>query len=116
MKRHLLLLFLFAASVLSPLSAQQRTESEALAIAKAFMENNGYSFNATQKAKTRSVTTSSSTKITPYYIFNDTEKGGFVVVGGCEGISNILAYSTEGCMDVDNLPPAAKAWLDSYAV
>jgi hypothetical protein len=65
MKRHLLLLFLFAASVLSPLSAQQRTESEALAIAKAFMENNGYSFNATQKAKTRSVTTSSSTKITP---------------------------------------------------
>ena len=116
MKRHLLLLFLFAASVLSPLSAQQRTESEALAIAKAFMEDNGYSFNVTKKAKTRSVTTSSSTKITPYYIFNDTEKGGFVVVGGCEGISDILAYSTEGCMDVDNLPPAAKAWLDSYAV
>ena len=115
MKRNLLFLFLLATVALLPTSAQQRTEEEALTIAKSFMESSGYTFNVTKKSKVRSVDTATAGEITPYYIFNDTQKGGFVVVGGCEGISEILAYSTESCMDTDNLPPATKAWLDSYA-
>ena len=114
MKR-LLLMMLLVAMALLPIAAQQRTEAEAEAIAKAFMQNNGYNFNVTKSAKVNKVRTQKEAEITPYFIFNDTQKGGFVIVGGQEGMSDILAYSDEDCFDVDDMPPAAKFWLDIYA-
>ena len=114
MKR-LLLMMLLVAMALLPIAAQQRTEAEAEAIAKAFMQNNGYNFNVTKSAKVNKVRTQKEAEITPYFIFNDTQKGGFVIVGGQEGMSDILAYSDEDCFDVDDMPPAAKMWLDIYA-
>ena len=47
MKKFLLSLVLLAAAII-PASAQQRTEAEAQAIAKAFMQNNGYDFEITK--------------------------------------------------------------------
>ena len=88
---------------------------QAEAIAKAFMQNNGYNFNVTKSAKVNKVRTQKEAEITPYFIFNDTQKGGFVIVGGQEGMSDILAYSDEDCFDVDDMPPAAKMWLETYA-
>ncbi len=113
MKR-LLLMTLLAIAVLLPGVAQQRTEAEAEAIAKAFMQNNGYDFNITKSAKIKKVRAEKAGEITPYFIFNDTQKGGFVIVGGQEGMSDILAYSDEDCFDTDDMPPAAKWWLDVY--
>ena len=81
MKR-LLLTTLLVAMALLPIAAQQRTEAEAEAIAKAFMQNNGYNFNVTKSAKVNKVRTQKEAEITPYFIFNDTQKGGFVIVGG----------------------------------
>ena len=71
MKR-LLLMMLLVAMALLPIAAQQRTEAEAEAIAKAFMQNNGYDFNITQSAKINKVRTEKAGEITPYFIFNDT--------------------------------------------
>ena len=113
--KKLLLTTLLVAMAFVPIAAQQRTEAEAEAIAKAFMQNNGYNFNVTKSAKVNKVRTQNEAEITPYFIFNDTQKGGFVIVGGQEGMSDILAYSDEDCFDVDDMPPAAKMWLDIYA-
>jgi hypothetical protein len=114
MKKFLLSLLLLAGAIL-PASAQQRTEAEARAIANAFMQNNGYDFAITKSAKINKVRTEKAGEITPYYIFNDTQKGGFVIVGGQEAMSDILAYSNEDCFDVDDMPPAAKFILGAYA-
>ena len=94
--------------------AQQRTEAEAAAIAKAFMQDNGYSFDITKSTAPAKVRAKKAGEITPYYIFNDTRKGGFVIVGGQEGMSDILAYSNEECFDTDDIPPVAAEWLNVY--
>ena len=114
MKKFLLSLALLAAALI-PASAQQRTEAEAQAIAKAFMQNNGYEFNITKSAKANKMRTSNAGDITPYFIFNDTRNGGYVIVGGQEGMSDILAYSNDECFDTQDTPPAAAEILEAYA-
>ena len=114
MKKFLLSAMLLSAMFI-PVTAQQRTEAEAEAIAKAFMQNNGYNFNVTKSANINKVRAEKAGEITPFFIFNDTQKGGYVIVGGQEGMSDILAYSNDECFDVDDMPPAAAAWLEYYA-
>ena len=94
--------------------AQQRTEAEAAAIAKTFMQENGYNFDITKSTAPAKIRAKKAGEITPYYIFNDTRKGGFVIVGGQEGMSDILAYSDEECFDINDIPPTAANWLEAY--
>lgn len=112
MKKLLLSIALLSAAILS--IAQQRTEAEAAAIAKAFMQNNGYDFNITKSTTPAKMRAKKAGEIVPYYIFNDTRKGGFVIVGGQEAMSDILAYSNEDCFDSNNIPPVAAGWLEVY--
>ena len=102
MKKLLLSIALLSTTIFS--IAQQRTEAEAAAIAKAFMQNNGYDFNITKSTTPAKVRAKKAGEIVPYYIFNDTQKGGFVIVGGQEAMSDILAYSNEECFDTSDTP------------
>ena len=113
MKKLLLSITLLSVAIFT--IAQQRTEAEAAAIAKAFMQNNGYNFNITKSTAPAKIRTQKAGEITPYYIFNDTRKGSFVIVGGQEAMSDILAYSDEECFDPNNIPPAAAEWLKIYS-
>ena len=113
MKKILLSIALLSTAIVS--IAQQRTEAEAAAIAKAFMQNNGYEFNITKSMAPAKMRTQKAGEIVPYYIFNDTRKGGFVIVGGQEAMSDILAYSDEECFDTGSVPPAAAQWLEVYS-
>ena len=113
MKKILLSIALLSTAIFS--IAQQRTEAEAAAIAKAFMQNNGYEFNITKSMAPAKMRTQKAGEIVPYYIFNDTRKGGFVIVGGQEAMSDILAYSNEECFDTGSVPPAAAQWLEVYS-
>ena len=63
--RKLLLSLLLLAGAILPASAQQRTEAEALAIAKAFMQNNGYDFKVTKSARINKVRAEKAGDITP---------------------------------------------------
>ncbi len=96
--------------------AQQRSEADAAAIAKAFMQNNGYEFNITKSATPAKIRAKKAGEIVPYYIFNDTQKGGFVIVGGQEAMSDILAYSNEECFDTGDTPPVIGKWLEIYTM
>lgn len=51
----------------------------------------------------------------PYYIFNN-EDGGFVIVSGDDCATPILGYSTEGSIDLDNMPIQLEELLQAYAV
>ena len=47
------------------------------------------------------------------YAFN-ADGGGFVIVAGDDCVEDVLAYSTNGYFDGDNMPPALQSLLDSY--
>lgn len=49
----------------------------------------------------------------PYYILNN-EDGGFVIVSGDDCATPILGYSTEGSIDVTNLPIQLEGFLQAY--
>ncbi|MDP4266407.1 MAG: Spi family protease inhibitor, partial [Bacteroidota bacterium] len=51
---------------------------------------------------------------TLYYIFNIGNEG-FVIVSGEFTKSPVLGYSDEGTIDLNNMSPEFKYWLDGYA-
>lgn len=55
------------------------------------------------------------TKIkTPYYIFNDAQGRGFVIVSADDAMGQVLAYSHEAPLDTLTANPSIKLLLDSY--
>lgn len=49
------------------------------------------------------------------YAFNVPGNRGFVIVSGSECVEPIVAYSTDGPLDPDNMPPAMQWWLGQQA-
>lgn len=47
-----------------------------------------------------------------YYVFNNEEHNGFVIVGGDERARDILFYSDQGCYDVDKMPENFRWWME----
>ena len=50
----------------------------------------------------------------PYYIYNDAQNKGFVIVSGTTEMGEILAYSNENALDTTNLYPGLAQLLNSY--
>ena len=50
----------------------------------------------------------------PYYIFNAEKNQGFVIVSGDDRSEEILGYSDEGHLDVDNMPEGLQYLLDMF--
>ncbi|MBO4691008.1 MAG: C10 family peptidase [Paludibacteraceae bacterium] len=67
-----------------------------------------------QQSDMRKVRRNNGSKAAPYYIFNN-EDGGFVIVAGDDCATPILGYSTEGCIEPNNLPIQLKELLNAYA-
>ena len=52
--------------------------------------------------------------LAPYYIYNDAQDKGFVVVAGDDDMGDVLAYSTEGTLDTLQANPGVKLLLEAY--
>lgn len=50
-----------------------------------------------------------------YYVFNNGDSNGFVIVSGDDCTSPILGYSDSGSFDASNVPDNMQAWLNGYA-
>jgi Peptidase C10 family/Secretion system C-terminal sorting domain/Spi protease inhibitor len=59
-------------------------------------------------------TTVEGRSITDYYVFNVKGGPGFVMVSADDIILPILASSSESVFNINNIAPAAKAWIDGY--
>ena len=49
-----------------------------------------------------------------FYVFNQVEGKGFIIVSGDDNIKPILGYSLESNFDQDNLSPQVAYWLSEY--
>ena len=52
---------------------------------------------------------------TEFYIFNNEDGKGFVIIAADDRVTPILGYSYENNFAAENLPPNLKGWLDGYA-
>lgn len=108
-----------------PLSAQSISESDALSMAKTFIND----MNASQVKSHGAIGSRQSSRLTlvkqgltptsqatAYYLFANEGGLGFIIVAGDERASHrILGYSTTGSINADNLPVNMQSWLESYA-
>ena len=54
-------------------------------------------------------------EVSGLYVFNVSQKGGFVVVSNDDRTLPVLGYSDSGSIDPDNMPSNMRAWLQGYA-
>lgn len=117
MKRILLMLTLLL-SVVTKTTAGPVTADVALKTAKAFMaaRNAGKSDGLTlaKNNKRHSAKENETEADTYYYIFNNVEQGGFVIVSADDATEQILAYSDDGYFDVNDIPEGVQELLDGY--
>jgi surface protein len=92
-------------------NAQQISEEEALLKAQKFLSGK----TITKSTKLKSARRAQQMENEPYYVFNAENNGGFVIVSGDERTEEILGYSNSGNIDLDNLPPNLKGWLENYS-
>ena len=92
------------------LNAQHITEEQAFQKAQVFLQ--GKTFKPTQ-AKRRIRGTAQASTTRSFYVFNVEDNGGFVIVSGDERTKDILGYSSEGNIDLGNVPSNVR-WLLEY--
>lgn len=100
-----------------------RTSSEAMSIAKSFIQKPGnpllkslsekleltLAYTCTNKPQTKS-----STQDSYYYVFNISQDQGFIIVSGDDRAKQILGYSDSGNYSTNNLPDNFRNWMAFY--
>ncbi len=95
--------------------AEPVSKAQALQQAQAFMSSKGIALagdltvtNGPKRAK------ASRDESSCYYVFNNGQNGGFVVVSGDDRTRDILAYSDTGTLDMNHLPENVGYMLQCY--
>ena len=118
--RKLLLLALILATSLS-MTSNPVSDATALQLAKNFWKENnimgvrnGKVFKA-QMDEACFVNVAPQCGYSEFFIFNNTNGKGYVIIAADDCVMPILAYSFENSFVPETLPPSVKAWLDGYA-
>ncbi len=70
----------------------------------------------TQAASRGSSKTSADAEAAPYFVFNISDNGGFVIVSGDDSTPEVLGYCDKGHFSYDDLPDNVSAWLNEYGM
>ena len=119
MKKLLLLALVLAASL--SMIGHPVSETTASQLAKSFWKENnimgvrnGKVFKA-QMDEAHFVNVAPQCGYSEFFIFNNTNGKGYVIIAADDCVVPILAYSFENNFEAEILPPNMKAWLDGYA-
>ena len=98
-----------------PVTSQQVTKEQALEKAHRFMTSaqTGQAGGKRTPRQQARLTLASSGE--DYYIFNDEQHGGYVIIGGDERQQDVLGYSPDGHFDAGNMSASLQSLLDGYA-
>lgn len=111
MKKYFVLLLTLLLSSVS--LADKVTEQEALLKAQKFFKDK----RIISRNLSRGSNAEQQPNATPkdYYVFNAEDNGGFVIISGDDRTPEVLGYADSGIIDMDNLPPNLKGWLEGYS-
>lgn len=119
MKRGLLLLIIIILGV--NLFANPVNETTAKQLAQNFWKTNniigvkGDKIFKKRMDDARFVNVAQQCGYSEFFIFNNENGKGFVIISADDCVTPILAYSYDNIFVADNLPPNLKDWLDGYA-
>ncbi len=119
MRRNLLLSIVIALCM--PLFGNQVDETTAKQLAQNFWKENnimGVRDGKVFKKRmndARFVNVAPQCGYTEFYIFNNEDGKGFVIIAADDCVTPILGYSYENNFAAENLPSNLKGWLDGYA-
>lgn len=114
MKRLLLILTLICLTI--PGWAEQINREQALRQAQQFLRQKGMPSSLTV-AETPMSRNRAAGRLQPeyYYVFNNGQNQGYVIVSGDDRAETVLGYATSGSFDIDHIPSNMAAWLQGYA-
>ncbi|MBR5085391.1 MAG: C10 family peptidase [Muribaculaceae bacterium] len=101
-------LLLIALTAFNALNATIISENKARSIAGEFFGVTMPEKPATMKAKAK------RGNVTPFYVFNNPEQPGWVIVAGDDRARTILAYGDEDYFYESEVPECVQDWLNSY--
>ncbi|MCQ2347173.1 MAG: C10 family peptidase [Paludibacteraceae bacterium] len=113
-----LLLFLFLLSVLLPITADERTEAEAARIAAEFTNSQpslARAHRAPRKAASMKMAYRCPKKdndAPAFYVFNQEDNAGYVIVSGDDRTEDVLLYTEQGQFDISKTNPNLRFWLN----
>ena len=106
MKR--LFLLTLTALVSLGMMAGEVTEQQALQKAREFMKGKQLTKSAARRAGQK------AGEWQAFYVFNAQDNGGFVIVSADDRATEILGYSDEGYLDLNDMPDNLRWWLQGY--
>lgn len=117
MKKKVLFVLAVFSALIAEMSAAPVTRAEAQAKAQMFMQSNGIAMKGEMSAVNgpKRAGNAQNEETSCYYVFNNGQNGGFVIVSGDTRTREVLAYSDKGTFDLDNMQPAVAELLESYA-
>ncbi len=118
MRNYFFLLFAGVFCILTANAAPVDRQTAA-AKARAFMAQRkgaaGVSLSLAMQGRHKMPGTNISASDTYYYVFNNGDGDGFVVMSGDDSAPGVLGYADSGSIDIDHLPDNMRAWLEGYA-
>ncbi len=117
MKKKVLFVLAVFSVLIAEMSAAPVTRAEAQAKAQVFMQSRGIVLKGEMSAVNgpRRVGNAQNGETSSYYVFNNGQNGGFVIISGDSRTREVLAYSDKGSLDLDDMPPALADLLECYA-
>ena len=117
MKKNVLMIFALLVCVVSKALGSPVDRVEALSKAKEFMQARGFEVSEDLRMvqSTTVLNHSSSTSVPAYYVFNNGNDKGFVIVSGDDRCYPILGYSDEGSFNQDDVPENLAHLLQSFS-
>lgn len=98
-------------------SAQTVSVDEAMSKARKFLSSNTQrhlKFAANKSLDLAYTAVEKATDEPLYYVFNNGQENGFIIISGEEKTEEVLAYSTDGTFNIEAINPNFKYWLGEY--
>lgn len=115
LNRALSLLIVLSIS-LSTVFAERVSVEEASIVANTFMNGSSLSESGVNKVpgKRKIMKAASTPAQSQYYVYQDEDGEGWVIVAADDIVQPILAYSNTGTFDVTNMPSNVRNWMGKY--
>ncbi len=115
MKKKLLFTLATLLAIATQMSAGPVSKQDALKEAQAFMQTRGMKgslelqeIDGPRKAK------ASGNQTPSFYVFNNGQDGGFVIISGDDRTQKVLGYSDKGHFDLNDMSESTETLLDQY--
>lgn len=105
-------LLVLAAALALPAEARQLSPDEALQAARQQMSGTQTRINATPM---RVALTADNEGDPMVYVFANKGEQGFIIAAADDAVNPLLGYSDSATLDVDNLSPSFRWWINQYA-